>query len=73
MSCGEPTQHIPFDNQISEHTYEELQLFLKAVDITPTNVIMKNGMIDKTDKNWYGNKLKQNYRAILKAWIEKDD
>jgi len=73
MSCGEPTQHIPFDNQISEHTHEELQLFLRAIDITPTNVIMKNGMIEKTDKNWYGNKLKQNYQAILKAWAERDD
>ena len=73
MSCGEPTQHIPFDNQISEHTHEELQLFLRAIDITPTNVIMKNGMIEKTDKNWYGNKLKQHSQAILKAWAERDD
>ena len=72
MSCGEPTQHMmSFDNQITEHI--ELQLFCKAIDITPTNVIMKNGMIEKTDKNWYGKQLKQNYQAILKAWAERDD
>ena len=60
----------PTEEEISENT--ELQLFLKALDMTPTSVIMRNGMVDKKEVGWFAGKVTQNYKAIVKAWQERD-
>ena len=69
MSCGEPTQHPEL---FQEHTSrrELLKIFLKTIDITPNEFVMQNGMIAKTDKNWYGNKVKQNFFTLVEIWKE---
>jgi len=69
MSCGEPTQHPElFEERTSRR--ELLKIFLKTVDITPNEFVMQNGMIAKTDKNWYGNKVKQNFFTLVEIWEE---
>ena len=50
-----------------------LKIFLKAVDITPTNMIMQNGVISKTDKNWYGNKVRHNFIILKEIWETLED
>tara|TARA_Y100000593_G_scaffold7374_1_gene13840 strand:- start:601 stop:828 length:228 start_codon:yes stop_codon:yes gene_type:complete len=72
MSCGEPSKHLElFEEEISKN--EMLKIFLKAVDITPTNMIMQNGVISKTDKNWYGNKVRHNFIILKEIWETLED
>ena len=72
MSCGEPTQHpeLLFD-EVS--LFHEMELFKLAVSITPTDMVMRNGVIDKTDTAWFTEKIRQNYQALLKAWECRND
>ena len=69
MSCGEPTQHPELLEERTSRR-ELLKIFLKTVDITPNEFVMQNGMIAKTDKNWYGNKVKQNFFTLVEIWKE---
>jgi|10_taG_2_1085330.scaffolds.fasta_scaffold09174_3 hypothetical protein len=69
MSCGEPTQHPElFEERTSRK--EHLKIYSKAIDITPNEFVMQNGAISKTDKNWYGNKVKQNFFILVEIWEE---
>ena len=72
MSCGEPSKHLElFEEEISKN--EMLKIFLKAVDITPTNMIMQNGVISKTDKNWYVNKVRHYFIILKEIWETLED
>ena len=72
MSCGEPTLHpeLLLDEVSSFH---ETELFKLAVSITPTDMVMRNGVVDKTDTAWFTEKIRQNYQALLKAWECRND
>ena len=67
MSCGEPTLHPELLlDEVS--LFHEMELFKLAVSISPTDMVMRNGVVDKTDTAWFTEKIRQNYQALLKAW-----
>jgi len=74
MSCGEPSQHPELFYPEKEPTFNtELELFLKAVDITPIDFYIRNGVIDKTEVNRYSDRVITNYSILKKIWENRDD
>lgn len=72
MSCGEPTQHPELLlDEVS--LFHEMELFKLAVSISPTDMVMRNGVVDKTETGWFTEKIRQNYQALLKAWECRND
>ena len=72
MSCGEPTQHPELLlDEVS--LFHEMELFKLAVSISPTDMVMRNGGVDKTETGWFTEKIRQNYQALLKAWECRND
>ena len=74
MSCGEPSQHpelFPDEPIITFNT--ELGLFLKAVDITPVDLYIRNGIIDNTEVNRYSDRVIKNYSILQNIWENRDD
>tara|TARA_R100001443_G_scaffold116611_1_gene137561 strand:+ start:2141 stop:2377 length:237 start_codon:yes stop_codon:yes gene_type:complete len=76
MSCGEPSLHPEIDLYSSENQttmYEELKLFLKAIDITPRDYFIKNGVIDRLELGRYSDRVYRNYKTFLNLWENRDD
>jgi len=72
MSCGEISQH-PELFKIESSRKELFDLYLKAIDMTPTSMIMQNGLIPRTDKGWYGNKVRHNFVILRDIWETLED
>ena len=76
MSCGEPNKHpeIHLYSEENEATiYTELKLFLKAIDITPRDFFVKNGVIDRVEVGRYSDRVYKNYKVFLDLWENRDD
>ena len=72
MSCGEPNKHPEINLYSSENEttiYEELKLFLKAIDITPRDFFVKNGV----EVGRYSDRVYKNYKVFLDLWENRDD
>jgi len=72
MSCGEISQHQDLF-KIESSRKELFDLYLKAIDMTPTSMIMQNGLIPRTDKGWYGNKVRHNFVILKDIWETLED
>ena len=57
-------------DDVPEHI--QIKLFITAIEKTSDNLVMRHGMIDKTEVGAHQNKILHNFKFFIKTWLERE-